>query len=157
MTFELEWADSAATLDGIAFDAAITNEFTATTTDLGPGRVGISLTSATGYSRVETATKIADLNFSTIKVLPGTYPVRIREPFVMRDGDPAEGGRFTTIDGAIKLDFDCDEDMIPDSFQAEFFPAQFDCNGNGYHDTCDILYGVSQDENGNGVPDECEN
>jgi PKD repeat protein len=156
MTFELEWADSAATLDGIAFDPGIAAEFTATTTDLGPGRVGVSLVSATGYSGMETTTKIADLNFSTIKVLPGKYPVRIREPFVMRDGDPEEGGRFTTIDGAIQLDFDCDEDGIPDSFQAEFFPAQFDCNGNGFNDTCDIIYGVSQDENGNGVPDECE-
>ncbi len=31
-----------------------------------------------------------------------------------------------------------------------------DCNGNGVDDTDDIDNGTSQDENGNGIPDECE-
>ena len=31
-----------------------------------------------------------------------------------------------------------------------------DCNGNGSADACDILDGSSTDQNGNGVPDECE-
>ena len=31
-----------------------------------------------------------------------------------------------------------------------------DCNGNGIHDGTDIADGTSQDDNGNGVPDECE-
>ena len=69
------------------------------------------------------------------------------------NGDGAVGGSETDPD---MVDTDCDGDQIPDSFQAEFFPAQFDCNGNGIHDTCYIRDGTSQDENGNGVPDECE-
>ena len=43
---------------------------------------------------------------------------------------------------------------------AEFFAVyddpQFDCNGNGTGDLEDILTGTSPDENGNGVPDECD-
>lgn len=31
-----------------------------------------------------------------------------------------------------------------------------DCNQNGVVDVCDILDGVAQDANGNGIPDECE-
>lgn len=31
-----------------------------------------------------------------------------------------------------------------------------DCNGNGAHDACDILTGLSADGNANGIPDECE-
>ncbi len=31
-----------------------------------------------------------------------------------------------------------------------------DCNGNGIHDGDDIANGTSQDTNGNGIPDECE-
>src|SRR5207248_7221361 len=31
-----------------------------------------------------------------------------------------------------------------------------DCNTNGTPDVLDILYGNSQDTNGNGTPDECE-
>jgi hypothetical protein len=34
--------------------------------------------------------------------------------------------------------------------------AASDCNDNGFLDTCDINEGRSVDENGNGVPDECE-
>ena len=32
----------------------------------------------------------------------------------------------------------------------------FDCNENGRADACDISNGSSQDQNGNGIPDECE-
>ena len=35
-------------------------------------------------------------------------------------------------------------------------PALFDCNHNGVFDTCDLADGVSMDENGNGIPDECD-
>ncbi len=31
-----------------------------------------------------------------------------------------------------------------------------DCQPNGFLDQCDILWGLSQDANGNGIPDECE-
>ncbi len=34
--------------------------------------------------------------------------------------------------------------------------AGIDCNRNGSADGCDIFGGGSQDENGNGIPDECE-
>ncbi|MBG79469.1 MAG: hypothetical protein CMJ39_02020 [Phycisphaerae bacterium] len=32
-----------------------------------------------------------------------------------------------------------------------------DCNGNQVSDTCDIANGYSQDQDGNGIPDECDN
>jgi hypothetical protein len=34
--------------------------------------------------------------------------------------------------------------------------AASDCNDNGQLDECDIAEGISEDENGNGIPDECE-
>ena len=34
--------------------------------------------------------------------------------------------------------------------------APSDCNANGFADSCDISLGSSLDQNGNGVPDECE-
>lgn len=36
------------------------------------------------------------------------------------------------------------------------YPAQPDCNSNNRPDACDIVLGISQDTNGNGIPDECE-
>lgn len=35
-------------------------------------------------------------------------------------------------------------------------PSPFDCNHNWLPDSCDIAQGVSQDVNGDGVPDECQ-
>ena len=153
---ELEWADSAATLESVDFSSVIEAGFTAIATPVGPGRVAISLTNPTGYAGSEVALMIADLNFMTKQVVPGIYPVRIRVPGASRTGDPQDGAPFTGQDGAIMLDSDCDDDGIPDSFQAEFFPRAFDCNANGIHDTCDIQNGDSEDSNGNGIPDECE-
>jgi PKD repeat protein len=155
MTFGLAWADSAATLDQVVFDSAISSGFT-TSANISPGYVEISLTNPSGYAGTETVTKIADLEFTTKDVVPGYYPVRVRVPFVSRPGDPADGGGFTAVDGGINLDSDCDEDGVPDSFQAEFFPDDYDCNRNGIHDACDIADGTSEDQNGNGIPDECE-
>ena len=37
------------------------------------------------------------------------------------------------------------------------YAPQEDCNENGVNDTCDIADGSSADDNGNGIPDECEN
>jgi len=34
--------------------------------------------------------------------------------------------------------------------------AQFDCNGNGQDDACDLVQALSIDVNCNGIPDECE-
>ncbi|MDP7005120.1 MAG: hypothetical protein QF718_02785, partial [Phycisphaerales bacterium] len=36
------------------------------------------------------------------------------------------------------------------------YPVLTDCNENGVDDACDILNGTSYDDNGNGIPDECE-
>jgi hypothetical protein len=36
------------------------------------------------------------------------------------------------------------------------FESFVDCNENGVSDTCDILNGLSQDQDGNDIPDECE-
>ena len=33
---------------------------------------------------------------------------------------------------------------------------EFDCNDNGISDSDDIEFGTSSDDNGNGIPDECE-
>ena len=38
----------------------------------------------------------------------------------------------------------------------ELILAEQDCNGNGIDDAIDIFLETSQDENNNGVPDECE-
>ncbi len=45
-----------------------------------------------------------------------------------------------------------------EAFQAEVmhYPFPLDCNANGIDDSVDIAGGTSEDENGNGVPDECE-
>jgi len=37
------------------------------------------------------------------------------------------------------------------------YVAWDDCNENGVNDNCDIANGSSSDDNGNGIPDECEN
>ena len=47
---------------------------------------------------------------------------------------------------------DCNTDAIPDDCQLE----GNDCNGNGVLDECDVSSGTSQDLNGDGLPDECE-
>lgn len=39
---------------------------------------------------------------------------------------------------------------------AQAGPAEYDCNGNGVEDAVDIAGGYSADEDGNGIPDECE-
>ena len=49
-------------------------------------------------------------------------------------------------------DSDCHGDGIPDSCQIE----GNDCNSNSVPDECDIALGISQDLNGNDLPDECE-
>jgi hypothetical protein len=42
------------------------------------------------------------------------------------------------------------------SIEAGYTPYN-DCNDNGTNDSCDIANGSSADDNGNGIPDECEN
>ena len=37
-----------------------------------------------------------------------------------------------------------------------WYPTIEDCNNNGVDDACDIANGTSADDNGNGMPDECE-
>jgi hypothetical protein len=53
--------------------------------------------------------------------------------------------------------YDRDEtDACSDPADASSIPDLTDCNNNMTPDACDIRYGTSADENGNGVPDECE-
>lgn len=156
MTFELEWPDSVASLEDVTFDAAISAGFTATSTSPASNRLAISLTNPSGYSGSETISPIADVRFALNQVAAAPYAVRIRSPYAMRDGDPAEGAPFTTADGGFRLDTDCNGDLRSDSFDLATNPGLFDCNGNGVHDSCDILNGTSPDENDNGIPDECE-
>lgn len=67
------------------------------------------------------------------------------------------GSTLTDCDGNGRADLcdllegaaDCDENGIPDACQA-------DCNMNGVADTCDIANGTSLDQNGDGIPDECQ-
>ncbi|MHC5111012.1 MAG: LamG-like jellyroll fold domain-containing protein [Planctomycetota bacterium] len=47
---------------------------------------------------------------------------------------------------------DCNDDAVPDDCQL----GPTDCNDNLIPDTCDIASGYSEDVNGSGVPDECE-
>jgi len=49
----------------------------------------------------------------------------------------------------------CEEFLSSMLFLADWIWS-VDCNGNGIDDTDDIDNGTSQDENGNGIPDECE-
>ena len=49
--------------------------------------------------------------------------------------------------------FDCDQNGIGDACEAD----TSDCNGNGILDNCDISDGTSNDNDGDGVPDECGN
>ncbi|MEE2895852.1 MAG: LamG-like jellyroll fold domain-containing protein [Planctomycetota bacterium] len=48
---------------------------------------------------------------------------------------------------------DCDGDGVPDSCAIDLGG---DCNGNGILDPCDISSGYEIDEDGNGVPDSCD-
>jgi hypothetical protein len=39
----------------------------------------------------------------------------------------------------------------------DFMPGEDqDCNHNGRHDECDIISGTSEDNDGDGIPDECQ-
>ena len=51
-----------------------------------------------------------------------------------------------------------DDDLAPYdlAFCVSGLPAAEDCNANGVQDTQDIFDGTSDDEDGNGIPDECE-
>ncbi|MCI0630159.1 MAG: PQQ-dependent sugar dehydrogenase [Phycisphaerales bacterium] len=68
-----------------------------------------------------------------------------------------------TVDGPASFGEDAYGELyITDYNGGEIFkivPASFvgvDCNSNQINDACDILDGLSDDKNGNGVPDECE-
>ncbi len=47
---------------------------------------------------------------------------------------------------------DCDGDLVPVDCQI----SDNDCNENGTHDACDISGGASDDQNTDGIPDECQ-
>ena len=56
--------------------------------------------------------------------------------------------------------FDCNDNLIPDECDLadclSSDPSCQDCNENGFLDGCDIEWSISEDENENGIPDECE-
>jgi sugar lactone lactonase YvrE len=60
-------------------------------------------------------------------------------------------GTFISVAVEYLGDNDCDADGVPDDCQ----PTE-DCNGDGWWDVCDLLYGVSEDCNANDSPDECD-
>ncbi len=74
------------------------------------------------------------------------------------DSDDIAGGTSEDCDGDGVPDEcqlaagDCNADGVPDVCQLE----GNDCNGNGVLDGCDIAGSFSADDDGNGVPDECE-
>lgn len=75
-------------------------------------------------------------------------------------------GRATAVgleagpDGLYFTDFYNDSGPFPTATGGRILRIRFDsildCNSNGHHDLCDIASGVSQDVNGNEIPDECE-
>jgi len=66
-----------------------------------------------------------------------------------------DGGGNTVAD---ECDPDSDGDGVADGKDNCYLynPDQADCNENGIGDVCDIADGVSEDINGNEIPDECD-
>lgn len=93
---------------------------------------------------------------------PGTKILRFSNPAVDYDGQPTgvhrsePGGadNVATIDASAFLvsNFRC-QGVCGGSDQPSDGP---DCNDNRIPDACDIASGTSNDRNGNGAPDECE-
>ncbi|MFG0283914.1 MAG: GC-type dockerin domain-anchored protein [Phycisphaerales bacterium JB039] len=49
-----------------------------------------------------------------------------------------------------------DDHVVADAGSAYIFTGMDDCNANGALDACDIATGVSRDDDGDGIPDECQ-
>ncbi|MEE9131882.1 MAG: hypothetical protein V3T84_17865, partial [Phycisphaerales bacterium] len=67
--------------------------------------------------------------------------------------DPSPGSNFggvVSLSGDIALIFSFSQPFVFAGMQG------LDCNENGEPDACDIFGGTSDDEDGNGIPDECE-
>ncbi|MEE9131565.1 MAG: FG-GAP repeat protein [Phycisphaerales bacterium] len=62
----------------------------------------------------------------------------------------------TALVGAALDDEACPQDPHCDSGSAYVIGGLSDCNDNGAIDLCDIADGNSNDDNNNGIPDECE-
>jgi hypothetical protein len=84
--------------------------------------------------------------------------------FITGGGTP-DGGAIvigndgrTVINGFIADNAVDEEQMIQLAKNEILFvlPPVPDCNGNGIHDACDIAWGISEDCNENGTPDDCE-
>ncbi|MCH8967979.1 MAG: S8 family serine peptidase [Planctomycetes bacterium] len=89
-----------------------------------------------------------------------TGPVRIRLRSYADYAEGPGGGLRTTevliddvqISGGLPDGVGDECDNCP----ADYNPEQSDCDGDGVGDLCAISSGISEDENGNGIPDECE-
>ncbi|MCK4659238.1 MAG: hypothetical protein KAV82_06915 [Phycisphaerae bacterium] len=84
---------------------------------------------------------------STVTILPDCNNNGISDDCDIDCGEP---GGSCDVPGCGQST-DCDADGIPDDCQL----ADADCQPNGVYDPCDILYGTSEDANGNLIPDEC--
>lgn len=156
LAVEVEYADSVLTLDDVVLSQrAVSAGISRTITQVSPSRVRIELSAGSPVSGWTSEARVARLPF-TLGSPRGTlfHPVRLREPSAERDG--VAETVVTTLDGGVRLSTDCDEDCVPDRYQAELFPSEFDCNGNGVHDRCDIALGTVEDCNGNLLPDTCD-
>ncbi len=92
---------------------------------------------------------------------PGGGWVDMNETAKLTVGDPSWGdelGQSVSISGDYAVAGAMWWDGPPSNVGAAyvFAVAGEDCNGTNSPDVCDILDGTSEDENGNGIPDECE-
>ena len=113
--------------------------------------VDVDLTQQSGYFTLW-------VNRTAIETFYGAQcPTRTRRRFVIaRDrwngivGDADASVRVTAPEPSPR---GCVDSAV---VRIEWVDPALDCNGNGRLDACDIARGVSYDQNGNGVPDECE-
>ncbi len=81
---------------------------------------------------------------------PGTRIPYFSNPDVIYDGEPTgiPAGQPNSANAVL-----CLNNM---ACTVANYRASRDCNGNSINDEADIAFGISQDQNSNGIPDECE-
>ena len=76
--------------------------------------------------------------------------------FVMRSGGTIRMLKYTKEEGRYERAFIRNDPGLPSPSQFVFMPqSDFDCNGNGQLDECDISQGLATDINLDGIPDNC--
>jgi hypothetical protein len=101
---------------------------------------------------VRTGGKFIFAGANTVEFLEG-----IREALEIIKADQPAGGLCCTTDG------DCFSPVTQQDCElnwggvwSQAGGCEIDCNDNQRSDTCEILLGLTADDNGNGIPDECE-